>query len=187
MRPFNYLGKLIFNHASTEAKKLGPGPGPNGPWPIGAMGPCPLGPWAQAHRPLPIGPMGPCPLGPGPGPVRAQGPMPIGPGPMGPCPLGPCMGPCPLGPGGAKILIFQKVWEWLPLVWKMSGYLGGVFWSYLGPPSSHIIKKSQKNDEKSQNPFLPYFPVYSVYSRFGVTAGVMDVEPARGSSLSLQC
>ena len=44
------------------------------------------------------------------------------------------------GSGGPKILIFQKVWEWLPLVWKMSGDLGGVFWSYLGPPNSHIIK-----------------------------------------------
>ena len=42
-----------------------------------------------------------------------------------------------------KILIFGKVWEWLPLVWKLLGDLGGVFWSYLGPPSSYIKKKKK--------------------------------------------
>ncbi len=43
---------------------------------------------------------------------------------------------------GPNISIFQKVWEWLCLVWKMLGYLGGVFLSYLDPPNSHS-KKSE--------------------------------------------
>ena len=43
----------------------------------------------------------------------------------------------------SKISIFQKVWEWLPLVWKLLGYLVVVFWSYLGPPNSHIIKNKK--------------------------------------------
>ena len=60
------------------------------------------------------------------------------------------MGPWALAHLGPKISIFQKVWEWLPLVWKMSGDLGGVFWSYLDPPSSHITKiKKRKNNNKN--------------------------------------
>ena len=50
--------------------------------------------------------------------------------------------------GGPKIVIFGKVWEWLPLVWKKLGFFGGVFWSYLGPLNSHIIK-NPKNDPKN--------------------------------------
>ena len=48
--------------------------------------------------------------------------------------------PGEMTPRDPKISIFQKVWEWLGLVWKMSGDLGGVFLSYLEPPNSHIIK-----------------------------------------------
>ena len=43
-----------------------------------------------------------------------------------------------------KISIFGKVWEWVGLVWKLLGDLGGVFWSYGEPPSSHIIKNQKK-------------------------------------------
>ncbi len=102
----------------------------------GPMGPGPLGPWALAHWPMGPGPLGPgpwalahWPMGPGPWALAhwAHGPWPIGPWPIG-------------ASGGPKISIFQKVWEWLPLVWKMSGYLGGVFLSYLEPPNSHIVK-----------------------------------------------
>ncbi len=153
------------------------GPWPIGPWALAhwAHGPWPIGPWALAHWP-----MGPCPLahwpmGPGPWALAhwAHGPWPIG--PMGPCPLahGPWpMGPCPLGPikkvkqkngrfGSPKYrFVFQKnVWEWLPLVWKMSGYLGGVFLSYLEPPNSHIVK-NQKIVKTTQNRVLSHICVY---------------------------
>ena len=50
-----------------------------------------------------------------------------------------------------KILIFGKVWEWLPLVWKLLGYLVVVFWSYLESPSSHIIKNPKNDPNKSKN------------------------------------
>ncbi len=49
--------------------------------------------------------------------------------------------------------IFQKVWEWLGLVWKMSGDLGGVFLSYLEPPNSHIIRNQQN---ETTNPPTPW-------------------------------
>ena len=128
-----------------------------GPAQARAHGPMPIGPiWALAHwarvRPGP-GPKGPCPLGPG--PARAHGALPIGPG-SGPGP-GPwalahwARGPWPIGISvGPKRSIFQKVWEWLPLVWKMSGYLGGVFLSYLEPPNSHIIKNPKNVQQNNK-------------------------------------
>ena len=152
----------------------------HGPWPIG---PWALAHWARV-RPGP-GPMGPCPLaGPGSGPGPwAHGPLPIGPGSgpdpgprglahwaraqaHGPLPIGP-MGPGPLGPHYlekkmqiimflvSQISHFQKVREWLPLVWKLLGYLVVVFWSYLGPPNSHIIKNLKiepTNKKMAQSP-----------------------------------
>ena len=59
-----------------------------------------------------------------------------------------------------KILIFGKVWEWVGLVWKMLGDLGGVFWSYGEAPSSHIIKNPKNGPKNIENTILPYFSVY---------------------------
>ena len=106
----------------------------------GPMGPGILGPWALAHGPWPIGPMGP---GPWALAHWAHGPWPIG------------------ASGGPKISIFQKVWEWLPLVWKMSGYLGGVFLSYLEPPNSHIVKNLPNRQQNNKISFFPYFCISS--------------------------
>ena len=123
-----------------EINLLGLGPArarAHGPLPIGpGSGPGP-GPWALAHwarvRPGP-GPMGPCPL--------AHGPWPMGPCPWamahGPLPIGP-MGPGPLGSPGDQKYRFFKLGMALPGV-EMSGHLGIVFLTYLGPPSSHIFK-----------------------------------------------
>ena len=120
-------------------KMVMPIAGNDGPWPIGPVGPGPL-----AHGPWPIGPMGPGPW--------ALAHWPMGPGPWALAHW--AHGPWPIGAsGGPKISIFQKVWEWLPLVWKMSGYLGGVFLSYLEPPNSHLVKNQQKNVKQSKNTF----------------------------------
>ena len=80
-----------------------------------------------------------------------------------PGPIDPPDDPLRYLPYASKISIFGKVWGGLGLVWKMSGDLGGVFWSYLGPPSSHIIKK-QKLIYIYINHFLQYFSVYSMGS-----------------------
>ncbi len=50
------------------------------------------------------------------------------------------MGEREMGSGEQTKMIFGKVWEWVCLVWKMSGDLGGVFWSYLEAPNSYINK-----------------------------------------------
>ena len=70
------------------------------------------------------------------------------------------MGERKMTSGAAKIWIFGKVWEWLPLVWKMSGDLGGVFWSYGQPPSSHIIKNQKKYTRKYKKHIFTVFFMY---------------------------
>ena len=45
-------------------------------------------------------------------------------------------------------------------MWKMLGDLGGVFWSYGEPPSSHIIKNPKNGPKNIQNTILPYVSVY---------------------------
>ena len=121
------------------ARTLGPGPG-QGPARSRAHGPLPIGPWALANGPLPIGPwaLAHWPMGPGP---WALAHWTMGPGPW-------AHGPWPIGalgsPGDQNIDFSKSLGMALPGV-EMSGYLGGVFLSYLEPTNSHIIKHISQN------------------------------------------
>ena len=115
------------------------------------------GPWALAHWAR-----GPWPIGPWALAHWAHGPWPIGPWPIG-------------ASRGPKISIFQKVWEWLPLVWKMSGYLGGVFLSYLEAPNSHIVK----NLKIVKTIFFPVFLYIQLLLNWPVAALQWARDPGR--------
>ncbi len=79
------------------------------------------------------GPMGPDPLGP-----WALAHWPMGPGPLGPWAL------AHFGLRGTKNIDFSKSLGMASPGVEMSGYLGGVFLSYLEPPNSHIVTNQKK-------------------------------------------